>query len=474
MAKLPSPSSEEVSPDLEKLLELSRTVHGRASLASTNAMPALLKSVAKASNLQIQSSSLKLVRNLCAGEVSNQDSFIRNGGVEVVSDVLSDLGFDSDLGIGVVRMGLQVLGNVCLGGEDHRKAVWDRFFPDELLRISRIRRLEVVDPLCMVLWTCSDGMDERVAQICGSRGLGIVAEIVRTASEVGSQEHWLVMLFSKICFEESSFSQLFNELGSATAAADVMNNRDDYYSAPQSFLLSFLSERLSCKLDEISVSNEFALSVYGVLKKAYEIIDFSSQGKSGLPTGSPSIDVLGYSVTILRDVCAMEDQGRSKIEGSVNVVESLLSLGFLDFLLDVLRSLEPPEIIRKSMSQGENNAVRTYSDSWKLCPYKGFRRDIVAVIVNCLYRRKHVQDEIREKNGILLLMQQCVADEHNPFLREWGIWTMRNLLEGNEENQRVVAEMELQGSVEVPELTKLGLRVEVDQKNRRAKLVNIS
>ncbi|KAK9170418.1 hypothetical protein Syun_002558 [Stephania yunnanensis] len=362
MAKPPSPSSEEVPPDLEKLLELSRTVHGRASLASMNAMPALLKSVAKASNLQIQSSSLKLIRNLCAGRFRIRTRF------------------DSDLGIEVVRMGLQVLGNVCLGGEDHRKAVWDRFFPDEFLRISRIRRLEVVDPLCMVLWTCSDGMDERVAQICGSRGLGIVAEIVRTASE----------------------------------------------------------------------------------------------GKSGLPTGSPSIDVLGYSVTILRDVCAMEDQGRSKIEGSVNVVESLLSLGFLDFLLDILRSLEPPEIIRKSMSQGENNAVRTYSDSWKLCPYKGFRRDIVAVIVNCLYRRKHVQDEIREKNGILLLMQQCVADEHNPFLREWGIWTMRNLLEGNEENQRVVAEMELQGSVEVPELTKLGLRVEVDQKNRRAKLVNIS
>ncbi|KAK9122777.1 hypothetical protein Sjap_012379 [Stephania japonica] len=371
-------------------------------------------------------------------------------------------------------MVLQVLGNVCLAGKDHRKAVWNRFFPDEFLGISSIRRLEVVDPLCMVLWNCCDGMDERVAEICGSRGLKIMAEIVRTASEVGSQEHWLVLLFSKICFEESSFSQLFNELGSATMAVNDVKNQDDYYTAPQSFILSFLSERLNCKLDEISVSNDFALSAYGVLKKAYETIDFSLRGNSGLPTGSPSIDVLGYSVTILRDVCAKEGQGRSKIEGSVDVVDSLLSLGFLDFLLDILRSLEPPEIIRKSISQGENNAVHTHSKSWKLCPYKGFRRDVVAVIVNCLYRRKHVQDEIREKNGILLLMQQCVADEHNPFLREWGIWTMRNLLEGNEENQRIVAEMELQGSVEVPELAKLGLRVEVDQKSRRAKLVNIS
>lgn len=81
---------------------------------------------------------------------------------------------------------------------------------------------------------------------------------------------------------------------------------------------------------------------------------------------------------------------------------------------------------------------------------------------------------MRERNGILLLLQQCVIDEDNPFLREWGIWAVRNLLEGNAENQRVVAELEVQGSVDVPEITGLGLRVEVDQITRRAKLVNLS
>ena len=70
-------------------------------------------------------------------------------------------------------------------------------------------------------------------------------------------------------------------------------------------------------------------------------------------------------------------------------------------------------------------------------------------------------------------MQQCVTDEDNPFLREWGIWSVRNMLEGNNENQKVVAELEIQGSADVPEITSLGLRVEVDQRTRRAKLVNI-
>ena len=137
----------------------------------------------------------------------------------------------------------------------------------------------------------------------------------------------------------------------------------------------------------------------------------------------------------------------------------------------MLQDLEAPTIIKKAVKQGENQEGTT--SSLKVCPYKGFRRDIVAVIGNCAYHRKHVQDEIRDKNGILLLLQQCVTDEDNPFLREWGIWSVRNLLETNAENQRLVAEMELQGSVDVPELAGLGLRVEVDQKTRRAKLVNV-
>ncbi|PNY11132.1 ataxin-10, partial [Trifolium pratense] len=49
----------------------------------------------------------------------------------------------------------------------------------------------------------------------------------------------------------------------------------------------------------------------------------------------------------------------------------------------------------------------------------------------------------------------------------------RNILEGNEEDQKVVAELQLQGSADVPQISALGLRVLVDPKTRRAKLVNV-
>lgn len=282
----------------------------------------------------------------------------------------------------------------------------------------------------------------------------------------GYGEDWFELLLSKICLEESYLSPLFSKL---KYLCDDTTSKSDIFEPEQAFLLSSLSKILNEQISDISIFNEFALSVLGIFRKAAGFVDFTSRGKSGLPTGFPNIDVLGYSLTILRDICACNfDEGKS-----IDVVESLLSTGFLELLLDLLCDLEPPAIIRKAARQGKLDEG-TSSDSGKCCPYKGFRRDLVAVVGNCAYHRKHVQDWIRENKKFLVLLQQCVTDDDNPFLREWGIWSMRNLLEGNEENQRKVSELELQGSVDMPELAGLGLRVEVDPKTQRAKLVNDS
>lgn len=85
------------------------------------------------------------------------------------------------------------------------------------------------------------------------------------------------------------------------------------------------------------------------------------------------------------------------------------------------------------------------------CPYKGYRGDLIVLIANCTFRRKEVQDEIRRQNGIVLLLEQCALDEGNPFSSEKASWAIRNLLEGNDENQREVAELEIQGSMNLPE-----------------------
>ncbi|KAK2653753.1 hypothetical protein Ddye_013609 [Dipteronia dyeriana] len=474
-------SSSSLKETLETLAESSRTAAGRAALASVNILPTVLQlaqSIPYPSGREYLLLSLKLLRNLCAGEVSNQNSFIERNGVNTITDILmSSAAVRSDPDFGVIRMGLQVLANVSLAGQKHQQAIWSQIFPDAFVALAGFRSRQTCDPLCMVVYTCCDGSPELFQVLC-DKGLRILAEISRTASSdfflfffvlvlcllVGFGEDWFKLIVSRVCLEDIHFPVLFSKLKDSSIG-------DDGFSSEQGFLLRVVSEIVNERIEEISVPGDFTLCVLGIFRKSVGVVDFFSRGKSGLPTDSIAINVLGYSVSILRDICAREDPSGS--EDSVDVVDRLISSGLIELFLSLLHDLEPPTTIRKAMRLSENQEGATRSYSAKTCPYMGFRKDIVAVIGNCVYRRKQVQDEIRERNGILLLLQQCVVDEENQFLREWGIWSVRNILEGNAENQQVVADLELQGSIDVPELSGLGLRVEVDQQTQRAKLVNV-
>ncbi|GAB4861850.1 hypothetical protein Ancab_037106 [Ancistrocladus abbreviatus] len=463
---------------LEILIKASRTDDGRSDLASKSIVPVTLQLTQSLHNSSASHHllllSLRLLRNLCAGEAANQNSFIEHYGVEIVSDVITLVGQacdDSDHLI--IRTGLQVLANVSLGGERQQHAVWKQFFSDGFVRIAKLRKRECCDPLCMIIYACCNGNSDLFVELCKEPGLNIVAEIARTASTVGFGEDWLKLLLSRICLEESHFSALFPVL-----CPDVQLEENEdvdrgnaYFAWEQAFLLRAVSEILSERIREIHVGKDFLLFTWGIFKRAVEAVDFACRVQSGLPTGNASVDVLGYSLAILRDICAQDgSEGVDFEQSQEDAVSALLSIGLLDLLLHLLGELELPSTMRKSIKQDENLS----SKPQKACPYLGFRRDIVSVIGNCLYRRKDVQDEIRQKNGILLLLQQCVVDEDNTFLREWGIWSVRNLLEDNAENQKVVADLELQGTVDVPEIAGLGLQVEVDPNTRRAKLVNVS
>ncbi|KAJ9550486.1 hypothetical protein OSB04_014531 [Centaurea solstitialis] len=461
---------------LENLIELARTDDGRSDLASKNMVATTLhlcQSLSYPSCGSILLLALKLVRNLCGGELRNQDSFIEQNGVDIVSNIICSKEVVNDLNYGIIRMGLQVLANVSLAGKEHRGVIWDRVYSLKFVQIAKLRRKDTCDPLCMILYTCIEGNDALIDKLCSENALPLLVEIIRTASSVGFGEDWLKLILSRTCIEESYFSPLFSKLqyASTESTTDGSGLRQMHiFTQDQSFLLSVLSEIVNEQIEHVTVSKAFAFDVFRTLKTALGILDRVSRPKSSLPTGSIDIDSLGYSLCILRDICAFDDGLENIKEGYVDIVESLLSFGLIETLLDLLRDLEPPSIIRKSVQNRQNQDTTT--SSGKLCPYKGFRSDIVAVIGNCAYRRKHVQDEIRAKNGILLMLQQCVTDDENPFLREWGIWGVRNLLEGNGENQRLVGELEIQGSVDLPELSGLGLRVDIDQSTRRAKLVN--
>lgn len=350
------------------------------------------------------------------------------------------------------------------------QTIWSRFFPDVF---SRFVMVGVVDQLCMVLDTCSSGSGGRMrlSELCEvGKGLGIVLEIVKIASAEGYKEEWLEWLLAKICIEESYFSSPFVKLGSLDVSRTTNGamSQCTFFTSEQAFLIRVLSKCMSRRSNEVSVSKEFALEILNVLKEACSCVDFTVRGSSELPTGFPSIDIFGYSIIMLRDICAWDGV---PLHADESPIQSLLSAGITEYFLNLLRGLEPPAIIKKCIVKANIQEVKGKMAD-KVCPYKGYRRDLVSVIASCAYRRKHVQNEVREREGVYLILQQCVLDEDNPYLREWGMLAMSYLMYDNAEIVHELKELQLQAPVQTPEIAELGLEVVIDEETGRAKLVN--
>ncbi|MCL7024126.1 hypothetical protein MKW94_017328 [Papaver nudicaule] len=436
----------EINQALDILTQACKNPIVRRKFACIKILPVVIdlaRCVISSSSHNLLYLSLKLLTNLCAGEILNQNCFLEEDGVDVVASAFKSIGFETELEITLT--GLQLLGNFCRAGEEHQAAVWSRFFPVVFKDISRVRVREISNVLCMVIYTCCDGSNAH--QLSGGQGLQMVAEILRTASIDDLGEDWLMELLAKLCVEGSSFLPLFSELskpGALEKPDDLNADEKIGFTPVNGYLMKMLSVPLfkkRQKKDTFILSPEFAQSVLGLLKR---VANFLSRDESCLPTSSPANDVLRYTIYILMVICTRTED---------SAVDLLLSSGLVSIFFDFLRELEVPATFRKS-SPRDSNCVQL-----KVCPYyKRYRQDIVCVIANCLYKRKHVQDEIRHKDGsILLLLQQCVDDEDNRHLRGMVTVAVKNLLDGNSENERVVQKLKNQGIA--PVYSRFGLGV---------------
>ncbi|KAF9902556.1 hypothetical protein BX616_001905 [Lobosporangium transversale] len=94
--------------------------------------------------------------------------------------------------------------------------------------------------------------------------------------------------------------------------------------------------------------------------------------------------------------------------------------------------------------------------------FAGLKRDIVRLVGNLAYRSRHVQDLIRGCNGLVVMLSQCNIDDVNPYLREYAILAMKNILSGNLENQALIEELKPIEAVDHPALQEARLSTRLD------------
>ncbi|KAF6214212.1 hypothetical protein GE061_008951 [Apolygus lucorum] len=78
-------------------------------------------------------------------------------------------------------------------------------------------------------------------------------------------------------------------------------------------------------------------------------------------------------------------------------------------------------------------------------PFFGVKGNLIRLLGNLAFRNKRNQDLVREAGCIPIILDSCKLDGDNPFIKEWSILTIRNLCDGNPENQTFIKNMNYQG-----------------------------
>ncbi|KAJ7050514.1 spinocerebellar ataxia type 10 protein domain-containing protein [Mycena amicta] len=128
-------------------------------------------------------------------------------------------------------------------------------------------------------------------------------------------------------------------------------------------------------------------------------------------------------------------------ESSVGLLESLT--GNIAELLRLLDVFLPRINFGKPVTDAGRAQPSNVGDGSTGFNY--LKRDLVRLLGILCHENKAVQDRARRCGSIEAVMNLCVVDERNPYLREHAIFTLHNLLLGNAENQAVVDSLQPSG-----------------------------
>lgn len=73
-----------------------------------------------------------------------------------------------------------------------------------------------------------------------------------------------------------------------------------------------------------------------------------------------------------------------------------------------------------------------------------------------------------QETGCMCLVQ---VDDISPMVREWALWGIRNLCEGNEAVQQAIVDLQPLSPVLSPDLHSMGITVEMDAANGKVSIV---
>jgi hypothetical protein len=90
-----------------------------------------------------------------------------------------------------------------------------------------------------------------------------------------------------------------------------------------------------------------------------------------------------------------------------------------------------------------------------------FKSNIIRLISSLCHHNRSWQDALGGP-AVYACMNHSVLDDWNPLMREYSVLALRNLLEGHEENQKIVSQLRMEGIANKEQLQQNGIEADID------------
>jgi hypothetical protein len=104
--------------------------------------------------------------------------------------------------------------------------------------------------------------------------------------------------------------------------------------------------------------------------------------------------------------------------------------------------------------------------------YPALRSDILATVGNLSHRLPPVQNAFKDLGAVEYVLSNCVFNPSCPGVREWALWAVRNLCEGNSSVQERIRSLRPSKELQDDALRAAGQRMELDQQTGQFRLVS--
>ncbi|KAM3587865.1 uncharacterized protein V6R79_015550 [Siganus canaliculatus] len=393
---------------------------------------------AVAFQLQLTAECFRAQRNSCVQSPRNQSVLRKLGFIDLTVKLLRLLQSpnmkENDNIFEPLRCGIQFLGNLAVGNQKCKDDVWSLIFPHLLLQLLSVDDEKTVNYTSMVLHTCLD--ESKVEELAEPQNFQValrVMELCRTQPDMD----WTVLIATQHFLKSSALVQ-------------------SMYSGMSHHERVTLLELVSAQLREEDSDN------CGIHPSVARFLASSFQKGCGavltLATDSASSDeVLQEALTVI-----------SLLDVLCEMTSDCKQFMFLqdhpDLLTTTVELLEQVHAIGKAsknvFSSAQNFSSFSDDESYSDSPVISFKAHLIRLIGNLCHSNTQNQNKVRELEGISLILDNCNIDSNNPFISQWAIFAIRNLLEHNKQNQELVAGLEQRGTADYSALRELGFQVE--------------